>query len=137
MTVFLDTSAYIALESRSDGNHQAAVRTFRRLVADRVSLWTSDHVFDETVTLLSRRVNVEAAVAWGKRALASRLISIEISDADTIRRALAVLEDAPDQAFSFTDCCSFAMMRARRTKTAFTFDQDFKRFGFEQVPRRR
>ena len=39
-----------------------------------------------------------------------------------------------DQAVTLTDAVSFAVMRAARITTAFTFDQHFRTAGFEVVP---
>lgn len=39
-----------------------------------------------------------------------------------------------DQTFSFTDCTSFAVMRALRLTEAFTGDQHFRTMGFLLKP---
>jgi hypothetical protein len=39
-----------------------------------------------------------------------------------------------DQPFTLTDAASFAVMRARRIRVAFTFDRHFGVAGFEVVP---
>ena len=38
-----------------------------------------------------------------------------------------------DQRVTFTDCVSFAIMRRRRIRTAFTFDRHFEARGFEVI----
>jgi hypothetical protein len=132
--VFVDTSAFAALENRRDGRHESATREYRRLIRARTSLLTSDYVFDEVVTLLKVRAGAQIALAWGKRLLASSLYELLIVDRTLLDSALDIFGGALDQAFSFTDCTSFALMRAHRIDAAFAFDDDFRRFGFTQVP---
>ena len=45
-------------------------------------------------------------------------------------RALNVYERLEDARLSFTDCVSFAVMRALEISAAFAFDRDFERAGF-------
>jgi hypothetical protein len=136
LKVFVDTSAFVALENRRDRSHERAVRAYRRLLREGASLQTSDYVFDETVTLLGRRAGYQVAVAWGRRMLSSALFELAIVDRAILEGSLDILDGAGDQAFSFTDCTSFALMRARDVASAFAFDDDFARFGFDVVPRR-
>lgn len=137
MKVFVDTSAFAALENRRDGNHRVAVAEFRKLVRQRDRLFTSDYVLDETITLLKSRAGPRIALSWGQRMLASALFDVLIVDRPLIEEALHVFADALDQAFSFTDCTSFAMMRSGSMDAAFAFDEDFTRFGFTCIPGRR
>lgn len=137
MNVFVDTSAFVALENRRDAHHQEAVREYRRLIRAGTFLVTSDYVFDETVTLLKVRAGTEIAARWGERLLASALFDLIVIGRETIERALTLFAGTGDQAFGFTDCASFSIMRARGIPVAFAFDEDFRRFGFDQVPRRR
>jgi len=134
LTVFVDTSALVALENRSDGAHRGAVRTFRRLLKEGAALVTSDYCFDETLTLLKLRANAAVAAAWGRRLLSSSLFEVAFVDRSILEAGLDVFEGAADQPFSFTDCTSFAFMRSRGIDTAFAFDDDFTRYGFRRFP---
>lgn len=137
MKVFVDTSAFAALENRKDSRHDLAVRDYRKLIRKDAILITSDYVVDETITLLGIRAGREVAHDWGRRLLASALFRLHIVDRDLLEQALRIYGTAADQAFSFTDCSSFALMRAADIGVAFGFDDDFVRFGFEQTPSRR
>lgn len=137
MKVFVDTSAFAALENRRDAHHEGAVRTYRRLIRDRASLSTSDYVFDETVTLLKARAGPQIALRWAERLLSSTLFELVVVDRGLLEDAVRVFGGALDQPFSFTDCTSFALMRTQGVDAAFAFDEDFKKFGFEQLPQRR
>lgn len=75
------------------------------------------------------------AVAWGRRLLASSLFELSYIDRAVLEAGLVIFEGAADQPFSFTDCTSFALMRARDVGAAFAFDTDFTKFGFQGLPR--
>jgi len=137
LKVFVDTGAFVALENRGDTFHAIAVRAYRRLLDLGASLHASDYVFDETVTLLGRRAGHEIAVGRGRRLLRSPLFELAIVDRPVLDGALDIFEGAGDEPFSFTDCASFALMRALEVETTLAFDDDFRRFGFEVVPRPR
>ena len=46
------------------------------------------------------------------------------------RRALAILRQYQDKMFSFTDATSFAVMERLNTQHAFSFDADFRQYGW-------
>ena len=59
---------------------------------------------------------------------------LEIS-AELRQSAWEIFVRYADQPFSFTDCTSFAVMRAMRLSEAFTFDRgDFSAAGFIALP---
>jgi len=136
LKVFVDTSAFVALENRKDAAHAAAVGAYRKILKGAGVLVTSDYVFDETLTLLKRRAGSAVAVEWGRRLLASALFEVLFVDRAVLEASLQVFEGAADQPFSFTDCTSFALMRAHGVDTALAFDDDFARYGFSVLPRR-
>lgn len=137
MKVFVDTSAFAALENRKDARHAPAVREYRRLIRSDAILITSDYVFDETITLLGLRAGRAVAHSWGRRFLASALFQLEIVDRGVLEESLRIYGASQDQPFSFTDCSSFALMRAGDIGVAFGFDDDFVRYGFDQTPSKR
>lgn len=134
MNVFVDTSAFVALENRRDAHHADATKTYRKLIRGGAKFVTSDFVLDETVTLLRARASAGDAVAWGRRLLSSMMFELHLIDRSILVDALRVMEAAADQRFSFTDCTSFVLVSRERLEGAFAFDDDFQRFGIRQLP---
>lgn len=134
MSVFVDTSAWVALASTRDGCHRRAVGySVRRVPAARIV--TSESVLGETVTVLQARYGHGAAVAFLDSLQApAGAPEIVYVDEELRSESLAIFRKAGDQAFSYVDCLSFAIMRRMRIQDAFTFDTDFARFGFTVVP---
>lgn len=64
---------------------------------------------------------------------ASRIVHIVRTDEALEEAALNVYERLGDARLSFTDCVSFAVMRALEISAAFAFDSDFERVGFQLV----
>ena len=135
--LLVDTSAFYALADRGDGNHAAARRALGRFATSERELVTTTYVFDETVTLVRGRLGHKAAVSMGERLLASGWCRLLEVSSELRRSAWDIFVRHSDQVFSFTDCTSFAVMRAMGLSEAFTFDrQDFGAAGFVTVPAR-
>lgn len=131
--LFIDTSAFYALEDASDEHHDEALAIQRWCMFRRPLLFTSHHVLDESVTLIGRRLRPDRAVRFAKSLLASRVIQIVRSDEALEQAALNVYARLNDGRVSFTDCISFAIMRAIDIPVAFAFDRHFERAGFRRV----
>lgn len=134
MIVWVDTSAWIALLTRNDQHHSDALAIQARLRQQRMKLLTSDYIVDETVTWLRYRVSHTAAVAFWETTLRSTLVEVMPINRDLLEAAWGIFKKYADQELSFTDCTSFALMRARNLKQAFTFDRHFLYVGFEILP---
>ena len=132
MKLFVDTSAWLALNDRSDQFHALAVEKLGAIRAGRISLVTSDYVLDESVTIIRLRASHEAAVIFGQSILGSSVIDLIPVGTDDRLAAWEIFRKYADQDFSFTDCTSFALMRKLRLKTAFTFDGHFSLMGFNR-----
>ena len=134
-STFVDTSAFVALVDRKDRNHGAAKRTLKALARARTPLITSAYVADEVITLLRMRLGHATAVEAGEALLRSRWCRLLEVDHATRESAWNAFVRYDDQAFSFTECTSFALMRALDADEAFTFDRsDFNAAGFTVVP---
>jgi predicted nucleic acid-binding protein len=133
--VFVATSAFVALADRRDKNHGPAKRFLRNAAKKRIALVTSTDVLDELVTLVRYRIDHASAVTVGESLLRSKLCRLlDVGDA-TREAAWQIFVRYADQTFSFTDCTSFALMRALGADTAFTFDRrDFHAAGFATKP---
>jgi hypothetical protein len=131
--LFVDTSAFYALEDADDRHHEEARAIHRWCLFSRPLLFTTHHVMDESITLLGARLNPARAVRFARRLLSSRAIHVVRTDDALEYAALNVYERFDDGRLSFTDCVSFAVMRALEIPAAFAFDHDFERAGFQRV----
>lgn len=127
---FVDSSGWIALISADDGNHGAADAVFRRAIARRVALITTNLVLAEVHRFLLHRVGISAAAAAFERMEASSALSLQFATRehhDAARRWLAKLSD---QVITYTDAVSFAVAKATRCDVVIGFDADFVVAGF-------
>lgn len=131
--LFADSSAFIALAKTNDDNHRRAREFFENLPMP-FRIVTSDYILDETATRLRDSLGADKAVVFCEKILASGLHQVVFVDRKIFCAALGKMRKMADQALSFTDCTSFVLMEQNRLKTAFAFDEDFARAGFEMVP---
>ncbi len=131
MRIFIDTSAFYALEDADDQHHREALSIQRRFQDDRPMLFTTHHVLDECITLIGSKLRPCHASRFARRLMSSRIIRIVCTDGELEQAALNVYELFDDPALSFTDCLSFSVMRALNITTAFAFDRHFVRAGFD------
>ena len=129
MSVFVDTSALYALLDADDANHVRARKAFEGL--REVELRTHAYVVVESMALVSRRLGRVATDDLIDSLLP--VIEVEPVDAALHSLALAAFREAGAPGISFVDRTSFAYMRLRGIETAFAFDADFARAGFEVV----
>lgn len=130
--VFVDTSAWFALESRRDANHQRAAELLPSLVRSRM-LVTSNHVLGESFTLMRKLLGHEAAVRFIRSLGRSRHVERLFTPQELERKAYRLLERYDDQVFSFVDATSFVWMKKLGLREAFTFDSHFQTAGFVLV----
>ena len=132
--VFVDTGAWYALQAPDDRWHADAARALEELLRGGRSLVTSNHVVGETYSLLTRTHNARVALRFVDSLGQSARLEVIHVDAATEKAAYDVLRRFSDQAFSFVDATSFALMRRRRIRSAFAFDHHFSVAGFNRVP---
>ena len=132
MTVFVDTSAFLALGNRADRAHAAAVKAFADLEAADTTLLTTNYVLVETIALLQHRFGVEAVQQFGTRFLP--LLDVTWLGATEHASALEALLAAGKREISLVDYASFLTMRRHDVTTAFAFDLHFADQGFTLLP---
>jgi len=129
--VFVDTSAFCARYARGDAHHQAASRLWEEL--DGTPLITTNHILEETLTLLARRVGYAFAANLANHVYASVELDVIYTTREEEQAALPFFSKFADQRIGFTDCISFAVMRRNGISTAFTFDRHFIDAGFKVI----
>ena len=92
LKVFIDTSAFYALEDADDRHHQEARAIQRRFQHARPLLFTTHHILDEAVTLIGSKLHPARAVRFARYVLSSRIIRVVRTDEDVEQAALNVYE---------------------------------------------
>ena len=128
--VFVDSSAWFAVASASDGKHAEADVLLRHAVARGTRLVTTNLILAEIHRLALARMGIRPAAALLDRIEASRLVTVVHADAEHHRAARRWLAKLDDQPVSYTDAVSFAVMEATRCRVAMTFDHHFAIAGF-------
>lgn len=128
MSVFVDTSAFLAVLNAGDENHARAARVFRGLLESGEVLVTSNYVLVETMALLQHRFGLAAARGFQDDLVP--VLGIVWVDAELHAEGTAALVTAGRRDLSLVDCVSFACMRRQGLGRAFHFDRHFREQGF-------
>jgi predicted nucleic acid-binding protein len=125
--IFADTFYFLALLSRADRQHAAALRY--AMAADRpivTTVWVLTEVADGLAPVITRQQFL---------ALLTRLDSAAEAEivgpgGDTWRRRIDLYSRRPDKEWFLTDCISFVVMTDRGISEALTGDHHFEQAGF-------
>jgi len=124
--IFVDTSGWFASTVAEDIHHERATAWWRQ---NTQGLLTTDHVVDETLTLLKARDQLPVALSLGQRLFEGQIARLyHVTEADLQEGWRAVRRYA-DKDWSFTDCTSKIVMDKLGLTQAFAFDQHFQQFG--------
>ncbi len=135
--LFIDTFAFLALANDRDNYYKAAQHFLMDMQNGKfrpTRLITSDYIVDETLTRIRFKVGHAQAVNWGQNIHSSKIIELLRVDKNIYEDALVIFEKYNDKQLSFTDCTSFALMKSMGINDAFTFDEDFRKMGFNIMP---
>jgi predicted nucleic acid-binding protein len=131
MKIFVDTSAWLALNDRNDQYHSEAVSKLNIVTKQKIELITSEYVVDESITIIRYRVSHKAAVVFGDSLMNSTIVTVADITEEERFKAWMLFKKYDDKELSFTDCTSFALMNKLRLRKVFAFDDHFKQIGFE------
>ncbi|MEW5870286.1 MAG: PIN domain-containing protein [Chloroflexota bacterium] len=135
--LFVDTSAWDAIEDGGDKNHAAAMH-FKAHVSDDYILVTTDYILDETYTLLLLNIGHQRTLAFHEK-----IVELEKGGILQIVHISELLrEDAwkiferfdTDKFWSFTDCTSLAVIQELNIEEVFAFDHHFDQMGLSRLP---
>ena len=131
MSVVIDSGVFYAHTDTDATRHDDAVRAFDAIIdGEEGQPYTSDYLYDETVTLtLSRTGSFERAKQVGRRirgvASYPDLVTLEHVDRPVFRDAVETFERFDDQGLSFTDATTIALLEKRDIDAVLSFDDDF------------
>jgi predicted nucleic acid-binding protein len=132
---FADTSWWVAWALPADTRHEEALAMLGGLRRSEQIL-TTNLVAGETWTFLRRKDSHRTALAFLDRlevlSNAERLVVHRVTE-DQEAAAWGLLRKHDERVYSYVDATSFRVMRDRRLREAFAFDQDFAAAGFVEV----
>lgn len=128
-TVFLDSSAYLALVNPHDVFHDEAREILEKLIEEHWRTFTTNFIIAETHALFLARLGHKHATAFLRQFDQSSTAVVRVTVQDEIR-ARTVVFKYDDKDFSFTDAASFAVMERLGILHALAFDQHFEQYGF-------
>lgn len=97
---------------------------------EKPNLITTDIVFIETMSLITKRMGKKQAMDTGKAILSSR--SLQIIEVGKVFREQAwnLFTKYKDKTFDLVDSCSFIVCKQRGIRDVFTLDRHFTQMGF-------
>lgn len=121
-TIFVDTSAMVALVDQDDASHASMVEAYRQLVDEGYRMFTTNYVMAETFDLLMSGVGPAVARQWLRYAR----IAVYHADEQDVRKARQeTLRATSGRGLSLTDAVSLMAMKRLNVSDALAADPDF------------
>ncbi len=133
MKVFVDASALIALNDRTDQFHSDATELFRQNVRQHTQWITTNYVLIETLNYLKSLAGHYVAEDFGNHFRRGRFTALQWIDEALDQLVWEFFNKHRDHAWSYVDCASFVVMRRENIQLAFTFDEHFRQAGFQTL----
>lgn len=122
LTIFIDSSALVALVDRDDAAHGTMVEAYRQLLDERYRMFTTNYVVAETFDLLMAGVGPAIARQWLRYAK----LAIYHADEQDLRKARQeTLQATAGHGLSLTDAVSLTVMKRFNVADALAADPDF------------
>jgi len=132
VTIFLDTSAILAVLNADDQNHVLARPTWQALLSQEDEIACSNYILLETFAILQSRFGMEAVRLFQSDVIP--VLTIFWVNETLHNQAMSALLAANRRKLSLVDCTSFEIMRQSGIPQIFCFDAHFQEQGFEVIP---
>lgn len=133
MSVFIDTSAFLAILNREDQFHQVAKKVWEEINQIEEHLLCSNYVLIETIALLQRRFGIDAVRVFERDI--QPIIDIVWITQEIHHAGMVIVVTTNHRKLSLVDCTSFEIVRDLHIKQVFTFDTHFIDQGFNVIPK--
>ena len=132
MSIFVDTSVFLAVLAEGDNNNKIAAETLATLVENGEQLITTNYILVESYALIQRRMGMIAIRDFQNQILPS--LTLVWINAEEHQQATQQFLSENRRNLSFVDCSSFDMIQKSKVDKVFTFDSHFAEQGFEVIP---
>ncbi|MDE0066497.1 MAG: PIN domain-containing protein [Acidimicrobiaceae bacterium] len=130
--IYVDTSAWVSMADSAEVAHERVAET---LSEHRGRLITSDHVLQETWTVMRYRHGAAPAETL-VNAIRAGIARVEVSLLADLEVAAAIGRAFEDQDFSLSDRTSWAVMERLGLSVAISLDRDFRVYRYGSDRRR-
>ena len=129
--LLIDSSAFFAWwdHASEEGKQIASL-----IVDEQIPLVTTNFLFAETLSLVTKRLGKARGIEIGKTILTSTVIRLAYLDENIQREAWQIYQKYKDKNFDFIDATSFALCHKRGIKEVLTLDRHFAQMGFKIFP---
>jgi predicted nucleic acid-binding protein len=131
MSIIIDTGVFYAVQNERSTDHDTAKKALSRVISGEFGTpYTTDYVYDETLTLVRSRTNSfrEASTA-GNRILGRNgfpdVIDMITVSGEFFDSSITAFERYHDHALSFTDASTVALVEEHDFDAVLAFDDDF------------
>jgi len=131
-SIFIDSSALIALHNASDKLHSKALSIVESLDSTETLPVISLNIILESITVISQKVGKKEALSALADLRSGRYKIIEIDD-KIISLAENIFSKEKSKNISYSDCLSFSIMKTNNYSWCFSFDAHFKKQGFKRI----
>jgi len=130
MTVLIDTGIFFGFYNKRDVHHFHSIVLLIHAIQGRFGRpYITEHILDETLTLLKYKVSNDAARSFIEYFIKSGNLKIIFTDEVIIARAVKLfLENSKLKGFSFTDSVSIITVRELGIDYLMTYDKILKKF---------
>jgi predicted nucleic acid-binding protein len=132
MSIFVDTSVFLAVLAEGDNNNKIAAETLATLVENGEQLITTNYILVESYALIQRRMGMTAIRDFQNQILPS--LTLVWINAEEHQQATQQFLSENRRNLSFVDCSSFDIIQRSKVDKVFTFDGYFRVQGFEVIP---
>jgi len=124
LTALIDTGIFFGFYSLRDTHHMDSLALIVHAIEGRWGrLYITNHILNETLTVLKYRVSPEAAKAFLDTFIEADIVQIILSDKELENEALKVYkENITRKGLSYTDAVSIAAIRNMKLSTFLTYD---------------
>lgn len=124
MTVLIDANVLYAYTNTKDVHYQESVVLMKKIIGGLYGVpIITDYLFDEIVSVVSRKNTREKAKLMGEYLLSSQFRLIAINS-ELFKRSWKLFISHNE--FSFTDCTNIAVLQTFKIDNIATFDKSFK-----------
>ena len=133
MKAFIDSNFFIALSNKIDSTHKKALKILKKIQNSNIDFYTSYHIIDEVLTVLSQRLSKKEAIIFLLAIKESNFPIILDVDEGVREKSYKLFKKIKIKDISMIDCYSAILMKQNRIKKCFTFDNHFQKLGFETL----